>query len=605
MNRLAPVLVGVFLIAAPAAGQDAYRQTVVVTGAATPVELGTVSRSLVVITREQIAAIPARSVAELLRLASSVDVRARGERGVQTDFAVRGAGFGQMLVLVDGVRINDAQSGHHNGDIPVPVDLVERVEILYGAGSSLFGADAFGGTVNVITRRSPPVPAVTVGAGSFRAAALRGSGGVSAGAITQSVGGSAERSGGFIDGRDFTTALLHSRTAIGAGSNLAVSYLWKEFGARNFYGATSTGDALSREWTNQTLVAADHLFGSVEGWRFAGNASYRTHGDRFQFTPASASSVHRSHEALATVAASRSVARGGSLTLGAEGNGTWIRSNNLGNHTLNRVSGFGEWRHPFGKVAQVDASVRVDRYTEFGTSWSPSAGVSWWATPRVRLRASGGRAFRVPTFTERYYSDRNHLARADLGPEHAWSGEGGIDLFPADGWLVQTTAFGRADHDVIDWLCPDQSCGTPAATDRWYTHNVRDVETRGVELSVRRVFPGGAFLQAGYTGLVVDAPAITQMSKYVLDYTPRSFVAAGLVRLGAEVQVAPRVEFRRRRTIGSSDYVVIDARVSRRIGSVYEVAVDGTNLLGTEYEEVQGVGMPGAAVMVELRVGSR
>ena len=97
---------------------------------------------------------PVQSVADALRLASSIDVRMRGVSGVQSDFAVRGANFGQMLVLVDGVRLNDAQSGHHNGDIPVPLDAVERIEVLYGPGSSLFGADAFGGTVNVITRRA-------------------------------------------------------------------------------------------------------------------------------------------------------------------------------------------------------------------------------------------------------------------------------------------------------------------------------------------------------------------------------------------------------------------------------------------------------------------
>ena len=123
------------------------------TAAVTPVELGTASRTLTVITRDQIEAMPAVSVADVLRMAASVDVRARGERGVQSDFAVRGAGFGQMLMLVDGVRLNDVQSGHHNGDIPVPLDAVERIEVLYGPGASLFGADAVGGTVNVITRR--------------------------------------------------------------------------------------------------------------------------------------------------------------------------------------------------------------------------------------------------------------------------------------------------------------------------------------------------------------------------------------------------------------------------------------------------------------------
>src|SRR6185295_20268679 len=114
------------------------------------------TRTITVITREQIARLPVHSIADILRLAASVDVRARGERGVQTDFAVRGANFGQMLVLVDGVRLNDAQSGHHNGDIPVPLDAVERIEILQGPGSAIFGADAFGGTVNVITRRQAP-----------------------------------------------------------------------------------------------------------------------------------------------------------------------------------------------------------------------------------------------------------------------------------------------------------------------------------------------------------------------------------------------------------------------------------------------------------------
>ncbi len=416
MKRLVPVWMALALATAPAAAaQDAYRQTVVVTAAATPVELGTVSRSVVVITREQLLALPLASVADVLRLASSVDVRARGERGVQSDFAVRGAGFGQMLVLVDGVRINDAQSGHHNGDIPVPLDLIERVEILYGAGSSLFGADAFGGTVNIITRREPSGPSLAMGGGSFGSAQLSASGGGSSGGVTETAGGSFDRSGGFIDGRDFKTALLHSRTAIGSSSSLSVSYLWKEFGARNFYGATATGDAMSREWTNQTLIAGDHIFGVVGGWRLTGDASYRRHGDRFEFTPVSPASVHRTHEALGSVVGSRGVARGGTVTVGGEGGGTWIRSNNLGDHTLQRISGFGEWRQPAGARTQFDASLRVDRYSEFGTAWSPAAGVSWWAAPRIRVRASGGRAFRVPTFTERYYSDRNHLARPERG----------------------------------------------------------------------------------------------------------------------------------------------------------------------------------------------
>ena len=96
----------------------------------------------------------------------------------------------------------------------------------------------------------------------------------------------------------------------------------------------------------------------------------------------------------------------------------------------------------------------------------------------MRLRASAARAFRVPTFTERYYSDPANLARAEVGPETAWAGEGGADLFArAAAGSLQATLFGRADEDVIDWL-------RPTTADRWQTYNIRDVDTRGVELGV-------------------------------------------------------------------------------------------------------------------------
>jgi iron complex outermembrane receptor protein len=596
----------VTLAAASSSGaQTPYRQTVVVTAAAVPIELGSATRTLTVITREQIAQMPATSIADVLRLASSVDVRARGTSGTQVDFAVRGAGFGQMLVLVDGVRMNDAQSGHHNGDIPVPLGIVERIEIMYGAGSSLFGADAFGGTINVITRRSMESPTVSIRGASFGAVSVRGAGGLRRGSVSQTVAGSVERSSGFVEGRDFTAAVVRSQTSIGDSSGISVSLLRKEFGARNFYGATALGDAMSREWTSQLLLAADHVFGTFDGWTFRGDASYRAHGDRFRFTPASVASTHRTHEVLGSVAASRSVQGAGRVTFGAEGGGNSIRSNNLGNHTLGRVSGFGEWRHRFAHGVEVDAGLRGDHYDVFGSSWSPSAGIAWWPRRVLRVRASGGRAFRIPTFTERYYSDPNHLARADVGPEHSWGGEGGADLFMANGWTMQATWFRRSDSDVIDWLCADLTCGR-GGPERWHTFNVRDVTTTGTELSVRRTFGGRAFAQVEYTWLAVRAPSVAAMAKYVADYSPGAFAATAALKLPAALHLAPRVEIRRRQnSSGTADYVVMDARMSRPLRSALSIAVDATNLLNARYEEIPGVRMPSRSIGVSLSVGAQ
>lgn len=584
------------LVARDARAQD-YQQTVVVTAAAVPVDLGSVTRSVDVITREQIAALPVQSVADVLRLASSIDVRARGDHGVQTDFAVRGANFSQMLVLVDGVRINDAQSAHHDGDIPVPLDAVERIEILYGPGSSLFGADAFGGTINVITRRTASRPSAVVQAGSFGYASGRGEATFQHGAVTQSVSASTDRSSGFMDDRDFNTTLVQSRAST-PQSSLSVSFVRKAFGANNFYG----GNAPSREWTNQTLLAADHVLGSAAGWRFRINTSYRTHGDHFVFNeqhPELSDNEHRTHEVLGSISASRQVRNRTTLTAGLEGGGNWIRSTNLGDHALQRISGFAEWRQGFAGRGQVDASLRSDTYSEFGTSVSPSLGVGWWPDTHVKLRASAGRAFRVPTFTERFYSDPANLASPDVGPETSWGGEGGVDLFLADGWLVQGTVFGRADHDVIDWLRPDPSV-------RWRTYNIRDVGTRGLELAARRTFRRDLFVQGEYTFVTLDAAAVTQLSKYVLDYAPHSLIASASMPTWAGVRVAPRIEYRRRtRSTGDDEYVLVDLRVARRVGSSLDVLVDGINLLDRTYQEIAGVAMPGAAVTVSLALRPR
>jgi len=595
-DRLVIAWLALSLCPGTAAAQDVFRQTVVVTGAARPVELGSVTRVMTVITREQIARLPVQSVADVLRLASSIDVRMRGVRGVQSDFAVRGANFGQMLVLVDGVRLNDAQSGHHNGDIPVPLDAVERIEVLYGPGSSLFGADAFGGTVNVITRRVVDQPSLIVQGGSFGLAAGRGQIGFERGSVREALAVSADRSSGFMYDRDFKTTTVRSRTSLRDATNLSVSYLWKEFGANNFYG----GNAPSREWTNQTLVAVDHRFADVSGWSPTATASYRTHGDRFLFNqvqPQLSDNRHRTHAVLAAVSGARRLGGLGTLTIGAEGGGDWIRSTNLGDHSTARVSGFGEWRQEIGRRTQIDGTLRVDRYNEFGTSWNPSAGIGWWPSSMLRLRASGGRAFRVPTFTERYYSDPANLAREEVGPETAWAGEGGADLLLSGGWIVQATVFGRADEDVIDWL-------RPTTVDRWQTYNIRNVDTLGVELGVRRTFSSGAMMLAEYTALDVQAAAVNQLSKYVLDYAPHSFVAAATFPLPAGFSAAPRLEYRRRsRTTGTFDYVLLDARIGKRIGRNLELFVDGANLLDESYQEIAGVAMPGATLAVSLVVG--
>src|SRR3984893_4923889 len=126
-------------------------ETIVVTGVYEPVSVDEVDRSVRVLPVKQ-EQLLSNTWVDFLRLDPSLDLQERAPNGVQADLSIRGGSFGQTLVLVNGQRMNDAPSGHHNMEIPMPLEAVSRIEVLRGSGSTLYGADAVGGVVNIITK---------------------------------------------------------------------------------------------------------------------------------------------------------------------------------------------------------------------------------------------------------------------------------------------------------------------------------------------------------------------------------------------------------------------------------------------------------------------
>jgi iron complex outermembrane receptor protein len=577
------------------------QETVIVTATVAPAPIGNVGRAVDIVTREDIDNTPAGSVADLLRTLSSVDVRARGPFGVQTDFSLRGAGFGQTLVLVDGVRLNDAQSGHHNGDIPVTLADIERIEVLRGGGSSLHGADAFGGTINIITRRARTgwngdfdagqhgLVEAAIGAG-FRQDGGGGDGGSDGdAAITHHIGASASRSDGFMPDRDHDVYTFDYRADVGRDTTIFASHTNKEFGANGFY-----GPAPSREWTKQTLVRGERRWLARDRWLGTVQASYRTHGDRFvynQTNPALSDNRHRSHATTVEAKMHYTLSDATQISVGAGGGGDWIRSTNLGDRNFGRGSVYAEVQQRLGSRVTISPGLRFDAYNRFGSSWSPAIAASGWLSSHLKWRSSGGHAFRVPTFTELYYTDPNNLGSPDLKAETAWTADAGLDLFGARGWSGSVTGFGRWESNVIDWV-------RASAADRWRTTNVRDVTTRGVETEVRRRI--GASMDAGlqYTWQELDAPSLGLLSKYVLAYAPHTIALSGSGRFG-NWTAGPSLQFKRR--IDGQEYWLADLRISRRLARSWDIYADGTNLFNTGYYEVSGVPMPGRWLRIGIR----
>ncbi len=129
-------------------------EEVVVNAQRVPVAFPQVSRIVKVIGKAEIQSAPVQSLQDLLRYALNVDIRQRSNLGVQSDISIRGSSFDQVLILLNGININDPQTGHHSLNLPVSLDAIERVEILEGPASRIYGPNAFSGAINIITGSS-------------------------------------------------------------------------------------------------------------------------------------------------------------------------------------------------------------------------------------------------------------------------------------------------------------------------------------------------------------------------------------------------------------------------------------------------------------------
>jgi outer membrane cobalamin receptor len=569
--------------------QQPIEEKVVVTANAYPVPFENLSRSVTVFTREDMINLPAQSVTDILAQAVSVDIRSRSAFGMQADISVRGSAYSQVLVLVDGVRINDSQTAHHNADFPVQLQDIERIEVLQGPGSSIYGADAIGGIINIITRRPAEHVQASISAGQDGFVEGSLSAGLGKGRIKQSASILANRSSGFQYDRDFESLTASARTSIGERMSFQISHTNKEFGANGFY-----GPAPSKEWTNQTLVAFEHTFEGNSGSGAVLQASYRTHGDRFIYdirSPTLFESDHRTHAAVTSLKIRHKATDAGQFTVGGEVGGDWISSNTLGHHSFARTSLFGELQWMFGKNAAVYPGMRFDYYSNFGTSMSPSLSGSWWVHPRIRLRSSVGRAFRIPTFTELYYRDPNNEATSTLQPESAWSEEIGADFIPAKNWLGALTVYSRQERNVIDWI-------RTSSAEKWRTANIRELTAAGVEISIERSLGSRSHIAARYSRISIDAGDINYTSKYVLDYARDSWSAAASFTMPFAFAYQQTASYKRR--ADGRDYWVLDGRLERHFRK-FTAAVDVTNMLDSEYQEVRGVDMPGRWFALTIR----
>src|SRR6266446_4049468 len=263
--RLPSVLILLALTTASAQKPEPQHETVVVTGVYEPVALDEVDRSVLLLPVKG-QELLSNTWVDFLRLDPSLDVRERAPNGIQADLSVRGGTFGQTLIVVDGQRMNDAQSGHHNMDLPLPLESIARIEVLRGSGSTMYGSDAVGGVVNIVTKHPEASEfRLRSAVGNFGVNQERGSLALVDGDITEQLSFSRDFSSGFAPDRDYRnlsfTSLTHLVSPLGA-SDVVLSYMDHPFGADGFYGAFNSWEntktwfaSLRQAWGQKTEVS--------------------------------------------------------------------------------------------------------------------------------------------------------------------------------------------------------------------------------------------------------------------------------------------------------------------------------------------------------------
>lgn len=586
-RRVRIAITGVLALASNAAAQGAALplDSVVVVASRTPA--GDAARAVDVITHDDIARSTARNVADLLSERLGVDVY--GRSAAQADLSVRGSTAEQTLVLVDGVRVSDAQSAHYALDLAVPLAAIERIEILRGGGSALYGTDAVGGVINIITKRGAEKADIRADGGAFGTAGGAASAGAARGGLAVNGAAEYEKSDGYRAGTDYRIGQARAALSapLGAGQLAGhVGMAIRDFGANDFYGPYNSTERTGTITTdaNWTIAAGD--------WTLTTTASARRHTDQYTLIrddPAFYQNLHTSWQSTGEVVA-RTKVGAAALALGTDADNAQMTSDRLGSHAEWREALFAELALGTATSPSLNLGVRGDQSSLYGGFMSPSLAVAVPLADGVRFRASASRGFRAPTWTELYYVDPTSIGNATLVPERFWSGDAGARIGHTGAMMLDLGVFARDAQNLIDWVKP----AAAAPTAPWVATNIGDAQYRGVEATLGLPSWRGFEPSISATALTfTDAQGAGLTGKYALRPLTQQVTARATYVVWAPLRATMELMAAQRAT--EARYVTGNVRLEWEHERM-RVTLDLRNLTNAEWLDASGVDVAGRAV---------
>lgn len=543
-----------------------------------------VNENVTVITKQEIENSPATSIDELLQFHSGLDIRRRGSNGVQSDISIRGSSFEQVLILINGIRMNDSQTGHNTFNIPFDISAVERIEIIKGSSAKLYGQNVFAGVVNIVTKSSSDEK-VTVKAqgGDFKAYDLSASGTFGSEKFSNLLTVSNGASDGYRFNTDYQirNVFYQNKLRLNEGNfSLQAGFSEKKFGANGFYASPS--------YTNQyeeTQASVVSLQYQQKFRKLSVNSSlyWRRGQDMYLLkreNPLFYRNMHIGNNAGGTINLSYESSLG-ITNFGVDYRREFLTSSNLGKRKRDITQLFFDHQFKlFNQKLEVNPGASWASYSG-DNFFYPGMDVGYVFNSDHKIFGTISKGFRIPTFTDLYYVSPTERGNPNLIPENSVSSELGY-RFQNKKILAKVSGFIRNTKSGIDW-----QKDTPNSP--WIAENVAKIHLKGFETEFEHQLFTFLNYRINYTyldNLDVDKA----FSRYSLQNLRHQLV--GQIDLNFLNFFSNQLIYRYTERVNLGSYNTLDEQLNFRYKDLnFYVLIN--NLTNAKYVETNLVPMPG------------
>lgn len=593
-----------------------------------------VGKTITILTSREIEGLKVQSVEELLSTIASVDIQTRGSHGVQSDVSLRGGNFDQTAILIDGINVSNPQTGHYSMDIPINLSDIERIEIIKGPSAIIYGASAFLGGINIITKKNTKNQVYTVTeAGQNRFAKIETSISRKIQNTENTISFGYKTSEGYIKNSayDIYNVLFRNRINLANDNKIDFSfgYNYKDYDANTFYSAKYPNQ---HDKTSSLLGSAKGYFSFLRSsFKFIPSLYYNLHTDDYELIKGT--ETGHNHHNSNVVGANMDFQynfKNFALNFGSDIRYEDVLSNKLGepthilhgdyfNHYKQRtnISNFLQGNYFYknfvatlGLLSFYNTMIKQDDFNIY-----PSLNLSYRFSSHFDVFASFSSASRLPSYTELYYSDAIHKANPDLKQEKSVSYDGGLQ-YRNRYFLSNFSVFYTKGEDLIDWMQDKDGSGL------WISKNINELNKYGLDFSAKifvdevfDIFARNTTLTFSYSYLKTDKAKDDYISQYVFNYLKHKLSANlslpfmkdfTLNLLGKYCQREGMFVSYANNPAGENKkydpFFTMDLNLNYQLNSFTDIYFSATNIFNKEYYDIGNIPQAGRWIIFGTKI---